>query len=264
MLKNDIILFMKKLYTAFCFFGLLLCLLTGCTSTKQTFNYVVHAAGGLDGFEYLNCQEAFLKYFENGQTYIEIDFAFTRDNQVVCTHTFSEHMSEFSLENRPTLEEFENYLLEGKYHGMTYAWLLEQLKTNQDVCIIFDTKEEDSMDLLSQMVKIANEQNFDINSRFIIQVYSTENYEELQENFSFKKYWFSNYKSNYSFSFIKSYFENKQDVETIVIFQTKWQDLHESGIDLGKKIAVHTVNNPSEIKFFANNGVDYIFVDYIN
>lgn len=247
----------------FCFIMFFFCFFTGCTS-KQSFNYVIHAGGGLDGFQYLNCQEGFLKYVEEGQIYIEIDFAYTIDNQIVCSHTFSEHMPEFSMENRPTYEEFKNYMLEGKYHGMTYTWLLEQLKIYQNVKIIFDTKETDTFDLISQMVDIAKEQNFDIYSRFIIQVYSTENYEEIKEVFDFERYWFTNYKANYSFSFIKSYFEGKEDVETIVIFQSKWYDLDKSGVNLNKKIAVHTVNDPAEINFFAKNGVDFIFADYVN
>ena len=227
-----------------------------------SFEYVIHAGGGMDDTPYLNCQEGFLQNVQSGQKYIEVDFLYTKDKKVVASHLF-DHNDGFDLKNRPTLEEFNSSKLLGKYTGMTFEWLLGQLKVYQDVMIIFDTKENNSFDILQDMVQIAEENGFDIYSRFIVQVYSLENYHDMKENFDFDRYWYTNYKKEYSPLEIKKNFANCEDIDTIVLWTSDWWVVNQIGIDLGKDIAVHTVHSKSAVNFLATHGVDYIYVDQL-
>ena len=129
--------------------------------------------------------------------------------------------------------------------------------------VVFDTKENSPSDILQEMVDIAKERHFDFESRFIIQVYSKEDYQLMKDNFDFQRYWYTNYKSKYSPMEIKKYFGNCDDIDTIVLFVTDWWVVNQTGIDLGKDIAVHTANKTSQVKFLATHGVDYIFTDAI-
>lgn len=227
-----------------------------------TFNYVIHAGGGMDGTPYLNSQEGFLQNVQNGQKYIEVDFLYTSDDKIVASHLF-EHNDGFNLKNRPTYDEFTSYKLEGKYTGMTFEWLLDQLEIFDDINIIFDTKESDSLSLLQDMVQIASARNFDIYSRFIVQVYSLENYHDMKEHFDFDRYWYTNYKTEYSPMEIKKNFADYDDIDTIVLWTSDWWVVNQTGIDLGKDIAVHTVHSQSAVNFLATHGVDYIYVDQL-
>ncbi len=190
-------------------------------SLPITFNYVIHAGGGMDGTPYLNSQEGFLQNVQNGQKYIEVDFLYTSDDKIVASHLF-EHNDGYSIKNRPTYDEFNSYKLEGKYTGMTFEWLLEQLEIFKDVKIVFDTKESDSLAILKDMLQIANDKDFDIYSRFIIQVYSLENYHDMKSNFDFKRYWYTNYKTEYSPIEIKKKFADYDDIDTIVLWTSDW------------------------------------------
>ncbi len=219
--------------------------------------------GGNNGYNYLNSKEIFTDYANKGIEYIELDFLYTSDNYIVASHNF-EHYDEFNFDNRPSLEEFEENLIFGRYSGITYDWLIEELRLYPDIKIVFDTKEKYPFKLLTDMVDIAKEKNFDIFSRFIVQVYSIENYYDVTNNFDFDRIWFTNYKVLYSPLEIINYFGDKEDVDVIVLHYFLWWQLSLTNFDLKKDIAVHTVNDPKFIKYLSYNNVDYIYVDYIS
>lgn len=230
---------------------------------NNSFKFVLHAGGGDNGYNYLNSKEIFTDYANKGIEYIELDFLYTSDNYIIASHNF-EHYDEFNFDNRPSLEEFEENLIFGRYSGITYDWLIEELRLYPDIKIVFDTKEKYPFKLLTDMVDIAKEKNFDIFSRFIVQVYSIENYYDVTNNFDFDRIWFTNYKVLYSPLEIINYFGDKEDVDVIVLHYFLWWQLSLTNFDLKKDIAVHTVNDPKFIKYLSYNNVDYIYVDYIS
>ena len=257
----------KKIYLtiAFCFSLIFLatpiiCGLAKTSPITSSFSYVIHAGGSMDNKTYLNSQEGFINSIEKDQKYIELDFLYTLDKQTICSHFF-EYISGFGMKNRPTLQDFQNCKILNKYNGITFDWLIDQLKCYQDVTIIFDTKEEDSFALLKDMMDYSLKKNFDISTRFIIQVYSLENYLKISENLNFKRFWFTNYKSCYSPLKIKSIFSKFKNIETIVLHYSDWWVLYQTGINLGKKIAVHTLPNQLYSDFPKKRSVDYIFID---
>ncbi len=230
-------------------------------STTQNYQYVIHGTGEVDGYKYLNSQESFLKYVNAGYTLIEVDFLYTSDNEIVCSHKF-EHLGSYNLKNRPTLEEFLNTKLENQYTGMTLTWLLEQLKTYSDVKIVFDSKEDDTITLLEEITQIANELDIDISSRFIIQVYSIEDYYKIKNNsnLNFESYWFTNYKAHYNYFQINNYFSNLDDVEVIVLSNKDWWAYQFSFVTINKPIAVHNITSSTEASILINNSVSYLYV----
>ncbi len=141
---------------------------------------------------------------------------------------------------------------------------MKKLEDCPDVKIIFDTKEKDAFALLNRMVECANEQGFDIYNRFIIQVYSIENYKKTKEIFpDFTEYWYTNYKSCYTFRKMFQLFDEYEDVTTYVLSYGNWLFYSPSGLHTTKKFAVHTVNSPETRKFLASRGVELIYSDWI-
>ena len=120
----------------------------------NTFDYVVHAGGGIDNKAYLNSQEGFEKFANSDFNYIEIDFLYTKDKKIVASHLY-EHLESYNFNNRPTYEEFKNTLLDSSYHSITFDWLIERLLYYPNIKIIFDTKEKDTIALLKDMVLIS-------------------------------------------------------------------------------------------------------------
>lgn len=235
------------------------CILNFNLDKTETVKFVAHAGGRIDNNIYTNSQESFINSVNNGINFIELDFLFTADNQIVCSHKF-ENIENFNLKNRPTYDEYKNCKINNQYNGITFDWLIAQLKENADIKIVFDTKEKDPSSLLSAMIEFSNLENFDIFNRFIIQVYSIENYNELQ-SFNFAEYWFTNYKANYSISKINNLFEDKENVTTIVLYYNTWMLYRSFGFNSNKQIAVHTLSKQKDIDFVSNRGVDIIFID---
>lgn len=221
--------------------------------------YVIHAGGSIENVRYLNCKEGFEQSINYGNTLIELDFMFTSDKEIICSHLL-EYYPNYSMKNRPTLAQAEETLLAGKFSALTFRHVVEELKMNTDVKIIFDTKENVYIELLNKMLQISDEMDFDLRSRMIIQVYSYENYLEMNE-LNFGEYWFTNYKANYLPEKINSYFNDCENVSTIVLSELFWKIYRGVDFNPDKKIAVHTVNDNNYIKFLQNRGVDYIFCD---
>lgn len=223
--------------------------------------FVIHAGGSLGNKYYLNCVEGVQHYIEQNCKLIELDFVFTSDNEIICSHVF-EYFKNFSFKNRPTLEQALNTSILGEYSTLTFNNLIQILKENPDVKIVFDTKEENYTKLVSLMLEKSESESFDLKKQMIIQVYSYANYLEMLD-FNFDEYWFTNYKAIYTPNQIKKYFSNCEKVTTIVLYDFYWKLFRSVNFSINKKIAVHTVNDKSLINFMQNRGVDYIYCDYI-
>lgn len=224
-------------------------------------NYVLHATGSIDGNKYLNSVQSLEYYLEKNIQLIEIDFLLTKDKEIICSHEF-EYFGKYNFNNRPTYEEAKNIKILGKYDVLTFEYLIGKLKLYPNVKIIFDTKEKNSKEIIEKMINKALLLDFNLQSRFIIQVYSIEDYVDMQQ-FDFDEYWFTNYKAYYLPSEIVKHFEDKQNVTTYVMPPLLWNIFASSLVKTNKNIAVHTINDKNVIRFLNNKGVDIIYCDFI-
>ena len=261
---KKILKFFSTLIAIFSFVFLLqnLIVLTENKNTTNNFEYVIHAGGGLDGKAYLNSKEGFTYYVQNDYKYIELDFLYTSDNEIVCSHYF-EGLKNFDKNNKPSLFQFENSLIYNKYTGITANWLIEQLKIYDDITIIFDTKEKDSILILEELSNMLAKNDIDFNS-FIIQIYSEQNYNEIKANtnIKFARFWYTNYKSNYKSIDVLKIFEDKADVEAYVLHFLNWWTFTELDFNTTKSIAVHTIHDKDFCNFITKRNVDFVYIDW--
>ena len=220
--------------------------------------FVLHAGGGIDGIEYLNCQEAFLESVQEGFSVLELDFMRSADGEIFCEHFF-EHYGDYSYENRPTIEQVKNMKLYDKYTPIVLDWLFEKLVEYPNVKIVFDTKDDADL-VLDKIVSDAETFGIDITDKFIIQVYSVENYENAKL-YNFVEYWFTNYKACYSAQDLMI-FEDIENITTLVLYYDEWLNFDVGGLQTNKNIAVYTVNDKSKWKVLEAGGVEYIFIDF--
>lgn len=257
-----------RLFSIFCFlinFILLMqnfVILTENKNTTNEFSYVVHGGGAMDGQAYLNCQEGFNYYVQNGYNYIELDFLYTSDNEIICSH-FLENVDGYDFYNRPSLEQFSTGLIQNKYHGITMEFLMQELKNNPQIYIIFDTKEANTEALLEDLTILLTQNEIDFN-RFIIQVYSPENYNSIKQNddIKFERFWYTNYKLHLKSFEVLKYFEDCADVECYVLYINDWWVFTEFDFNTSKSIAVHTIHNRGFCDFITSKNVDYVFIDW--
>lgn len=219
---------------------------------------VVHACGAMEGHNYLNCEEGFAHYIEKGHRLIEVDFLYTSDGKIIASHLLEYYGGGYNLNNRPTYEEALGTKMLGKYHSLTFDKLLDYLELYPDLKIVFDSKEKETLPMVTQMLEIAAVRGIDLKTRFIIQVYSYENYVQLNE-LNFEEYWYTNYKSLYSPEQIKYYFEDKENISTYISSHTFYMIFKMMGFDTSKKVGLHSISSDSYKNFLTNRGVTFVY-----
>ena len=219
------------------------------------FTEVIHAGGG---GQYLNSYKLAREYAA-GREYMEIDFAFTADGALVCSHLFE--YGGYSMQNKPTFEQFQNINFPGGVKGASASQVMDLLHEFPDLRIVFDTKEENSLPVINELLRLAEAADIDLYSRMIVQLYSAEDLKAL-DGVPFREYWFTNYKANYSRRQIERYFGGDERVTTIVLSERNWVRKAYAGGVRGKKIAVHTVNDLRLAEFYARRGADFVYCDY--
>lgn len=221
---------------------------------------VVHGSGGIDDLAYLNAQESFELFVEKGYKYFEVDFIYTSDNVLVCSHKF-DHIGNYSFKDRPTYEVFKNSLIAEKYHTMTMPWLVEELNKNKDIKVIFDTKEADKTQVLIDVYNKFKMLGLDTDNQLIAQIYWADAYDKVK-NLSVKEFWFTNYKAEYTQKELNSYFDRLNDVTTIILSEENFLQFAEQNIILHKDIGVHYGEKVFDLSLLEKYGIDYLFVNY--
>ena len=185
---------------------LFISMLTGCSLNNNEMIFILHAGGGLDGMIYLNCQEAFYKYYEMGYRYFEYDLKLSVDGRIIASHE-DEYFNGNTYEM--TYEEFKNSKINNEYNPVYEEWLFEILNKYNDVIIIVDSKmetEEDDVNLLTYFWNLQEEYDCDIKDRIIPEIFSKEMWEIVKKTTGFSKNIYSQYKKYYTVDQMLKYF----------------------------------------------------------
>lgn len=115
-----------------------------CISTERI---VRHGSGLIEGNTVSNSYEALQDSYQKGYRFIEVDLCLTNDDQLVCSHGFTENDSIRTgneWENGiPDMEEFMQTRIYGKYTPMTICDLVVWMKKHRDTDIYLDIKNMD-------------------------------------------------------------------------------------------------------------------------
>ena len=231
----------------------------------ETKNYIAHAGGGIKEkgkiYRYLNCQETFQDCIDKGIRIIEYDVIFSLDGFPIFTHDF-EYMKEYSMSNRPTLNEYCNYKILGKYTPVTIDFIFEKMTQVQDLVVMFDCKEKDIFTLYDCIDDIALSYGKPILDRVMPQVYDSETYFKCDRNLKFSRYAYSNYKSYYGTNKLKTFIANADKIDVVIMSTQNKKDINLKKLkDLNKVFAVHTINNKLVANYHFSTSIGLIFTD---
>ena len=161
--------------------------------------YIIHACGKVSGddgqkYTYTNSIEALKRMYRKGNRVVEVDFAFTTDDEIACVHEWSQSCytntadkKNASLEGRPlSLNEFRSVRINGYFTPMLLEDVLSFMKKHDDLILITDIKEsrnEDgsSGDELKRLCARIMDTAPELKDRIIIQIYSEDEYDMVRE-----------------------------------------------------------------------------------
>ncbi len=184
---------------------------------------VAHACGEMEvsGVKktYLNVVEAVDHYYAHGTRMFEVDFAFSKEGELVGTHKY-EYLKGYGNSRRIPFDEYENTLICGQFHGMTSERLFELVKKYPDARFIIDTKEEDHLALYSKLIDDANAAGVDISKSVLPFIFSKSMIQGLEEKYDFEEYMFTNYKAHHSTDELVEIVENNPKIKYLHMFFT--------------------------------------------
>lgn len=224
---------------------------------------IYHAGGGIEGLDYTNSKEALQNTLDEGHRIVEIDFLYTADQKLVCAH-FWKSLYEDG-ETIPTLKEFKEHKIFGKYSSMTAEELIAYMETYEDLYIIIDTKEENYGSVIADLVELSAF-NTTITDRFVIQLYDENSKAEFLKLYPFKRenFLFTTYKYGTELTnrIMKICYE--EDIAVIAITYGLWdQETIEKFREKGFIIYEYTVNRPNQANVSLEKGINSFYTDYL-
>lgn len=233
---------------------------------------IAHACGGIDETNYTNSKEAFENSYANGLRSIEVDFVLTADEKLVCCHDWDDELSsEYGEGYVYTEEEFLALKLHDKYTPMSLGMLFELMQQYEDVWVITDTKEMEPESVRKEfeiLLKTAEEMGcVELLDRLVVQLYSHEMYDVVEEIYSFPEYILTLYQLDEpdEAAFIEHCrFCKSRGIETITMrFGWARPELVEIADRYGIDIYVHTINNMDRLEELQAIGVKGFYTDYV-
>lgn len=230
---------------------------------------IAHAGGGLAQGAYSNSREALDQSAKNGFSWIEVDFNWTKDNELVLTRDWDrryyQHFTPLPslpkaiskrLPRQPaTAQEFSKRRMNGGLTPMTAADLYSWMRAHPDIHIITDVK-DNNIDALKAIAQSAP----DLQGRFIVQIYYPEEYKAASD-MGYAQIVFTNYIAKLSFEQLAQ-LANDYKLRAITLPVKK---LTQSDIETLKTaqtpIWVHTINGVAKAQDLKGFGVEAIFTD---
>ncbi len=239
----------------------------GCSEKQNEVVAILHAGGAYNGLTYLNAQETFDGYYNQGYRYFEYDLQLSSDGRIIGTHCW-EYLN---IQNSEmiTYEEFKALKLSNGLTPVNEEWLMETIIAHPDVKIVVDAKmpttEQDAL-VLQRLETLEKIYNCDISSNIIPEVFSKEMWDIVKETTTFDKYFFSHYKVYYSVNYILKNFDDERIYG--IAFSIDSDSYFKSQIHLfkaaGKKIFIFTAVTEDDVAKAIKLGADGIYVDDVS
>lgn len=233
---------------------------SGTQNTVPDNTYIIHAAGSIHGLSGTNSLEALENAYNTGNRYIEIDFSFTADLRPVCIHDWNYISFPGFDKTRPTYKEFSGGYVYGSFTPLTLESIASFMTLHEDLYIITDVK-----DYNIYFAGIIKREYPELCDRFIIQVYSEEQYEHISkmnfENIIFSLYRLESEKmldADFLVNFAK---ENPLYGYTFNAVLCENEGYVEGLLKAGIPLFVHTVNDKEAQQKYFDMGIAGIYTD---
>lgn len=233
--------------------------------------YMAHALGGYEGYKYLNSEEALINSLKNGFKFVEVDISITDDDNIVCSHGWTEkdcnrcgmdYQEEFS-ENM-TLELFSQQTMHGM-KAIPIETLYGYMKKYPRLYLEFDVHIRDTDDGTHVIEKLVEAFHYDekVLNRCLMQVYNKKMYKEFNKAYHFKHY---QYLIGTKYKKLDDHlnFCRKNQINAIALNKNYITDEQISKAKkLGFSILVYSIDDREEAEALFRKGVNTVCTNFI-
>ncbi len=233
---------------------------------------VAHGMGSIGELITPNCLEGFLAQYKAGIRVFEADFRLTRDGEVVLRHDWwhADWQNGIDWTHIPTREKFISEPILSQYTPLSFRDLLLLMEVYPDICIITDTKfDESDIFTLQFDAMLADARELGLTylfDRIAIQVYNGNMRTALNNLYPFPHYIYTLYQD--SFKGTKDAFREKvvycaeRGIGGITMDEYWWNASFAAiAKEYDVQVYVHTVNDAAKAKELLNTGVSGVYSD---
>ena len=232
---------------------------------------ITHGLGAVGERTVLNCLEGFQAMYAQGVRVFEADLRMTSDQKVVLRHDWRKGWQRGIRETSiPTLEEFLNAPILGKYTPLSFQDLLLLMEEYPDICIVTDSKFVEAEFVRLQfdaMTADAAELGLSyLLDRFVVQVYSPLMFQVVDSVHHFQGYIYTLYLEGFDGTEDtfrrKAAFCAENGILGITMARELWSGVYaEIAAEYGISVYTHTVNDLEQAKALLSSGVSGIYTD---
>ncbi len=201
---------------------------------------------------------------KKGFQYFELDFTFTRDDELVCLHDWKRSFKRtfgFDIDGKVTLKEFEVLVqCRSKFTKCTLNGLAVWMRDNPVAYIVTDVKSGRNIEALKRIYDTLP----DAGRRVIPQIYNPKNFDAIKE-FGYEQIIWTLYRFGGSNDEVLNWVERFRG--PIAITMPKERAESTLPMELKKRgipTYVHTVNTGEELEsFVAKFGITEIYTDFL-
>lgn len=176
----------------------------------QSYHFISHSGGGINGRTYTNSKQAWNLSYQNGNRVFDADLAFTSDGVLVLRHEWTDNLEtggvvisesnhSFDLnrseriiaeQDIPDFKMFYNTKIFYKYDPMSCEDMLKFMDMHKDLYVSCDVK-GDYAEAYRSLVDLAIELKLEDNlKRIIVNFYRYEDYDTINSVYPFDNYVF--------------------------------------------------------------------------
>lgn len=215
---------------------------------------IMHALGGIDGYDYTNSKEALELSIKKKRKLYEIDVNLSSDNKLVLSHSNKVDKSQ---------AEFERGKTKGGFTPATLEMVLDKMEQNKDMILVTDVKGSDYTKVAEALFSEIKKRDEDIVSRVVPEIYNEATFKLTKNKFGFQKMIYTLYKDRKSdVEVVKFVKDNLKNIPIVVMSKTRFNEkLNWQLRRMGVRTFVHTINDEKEIIDFRKKGAYGIFTD---
>ncbi|MBP5706914.1 MAG: hypothetical protein J6W76_06480 [Spirochaetales bacterium] len=230
---------------------------------------ICHAFGSVDSHAYTNSREAFMANYRAGMRYFEVDFALSRDGQLICFHPgeggrLSKPTEDVSVF---TAREYAKIRIDEHYHTMDIDEVQRLMIHYPDMYIVTDTKGW-SQELVDAFTASVFKTRYDVHRRIILQIYRPSDYDLIApmfRYFTFGGIIYTLYQLDISYQEVLDFVRDKNILAIAV--ETERLRKRQSTIlwlkSHGMNVYVFTVNDQEWLDRVYKLGLDGVYTDVL-
>ena len=221
--------------------------------------FVAHAGGYVDGIYASNSLQALEASYQRGLRFIELDFNWTSDNQLVVIHDwratldrlFTEHPQQYSLAQFKQLKMINNLT------QLTLPELSDWLKRHRNAFIVTDIKQNNlkGLEQISQRYSVMRRQ-------IIPQIYSFDEYDPAK-GLGFDNLILTLYTADYSDDLLLEFLSTHPVLAVTMPISRAQTGLPEKLDQLDIFVYAHTVNQKERVERLKAKDVDGFYTDLL-